>query len=98
MVFGGALLMGKSDRSNAHGRLLLLRIRLGTCEQRLHFFRGCILHVRQHVRINIECEGNACMSKLLADDLRRHACGQCQCGGPVSQVVKADVRQSSLFK
>jgi len=59
-----------SDQSKARRRLLRLRIRLGTCEQRLHHFCGCILHVRQHVRIDIEREGNACMPKLLAYNLR----------------------------
>jgi len=32
-------------------------------------FRRCVLHVRQHVRIDTECKGNAGVAELLTDDL-----------------------------
>ena len=37
-------------------------------QQRFYLFRGSVLHVRQYMRINIECERYAGMSQLLADD------------------------------
>jgi hypothetical protein len=39
--------------------------------QRFDLFRGCGLHVRKNMRINIECERYDGMSQLLADDLWR---------------------------
>jgi hypothetical protein len=39
-------------------------------QQRLYLFRGGVLHVRQNMRIDIECERHAGMSQLFTDDLR----------------------------
>src|SRR3984885_13252525 len=37
-------------------------------QQRLYLFRGCVLHVRQNMRINVECERHTGMSHLFTDD------------------------------
>ena len=45
-------------------------------QQRLYLFRGGVLHMRQNMRINVECERHAGMSQLFTDDLWGDPCDQ----------------------
>jgi hypothetical protein len=38
-------------------------------QQRLYLFRGCVLHMRQNMTIDVERERHAGMSQLFTDDL-----------------------------
>jgi hypothetical protein len=58
------------DSVDATGREVTIRTVSGNSridQQRFDLFRGCVLHVRKHVRIHIGCKGNAGVAEF-ADD------------------------------
>jgi len=59
---------------------------------------GLFLHVREHVRINIERKRRAGTPKLLRDHLRRNACRQGEGRTRVPEVIEPDYGQASLFQ
>src|ERR1700694_2535289 len=52
-----------------HAIKLQMSFRRSFDQQRLYLFRGGVLHMRQNMRIDIECERHAGMSQLFTDDL-----------------------------
>jgi hypothetical protein len=59
----------------------------------LYRFGGAILHVREHMGIGIQCDGDAGVPQHLGDDLGVHVLGEQQRSTRVPQIVKAYRRQ-----
>jgi hypothetical protein len=49
--------------------------RLFTGQQRLNLHNGCVLHVRENVRVYLQRECYRGVPKLFAHDFWRHSCG-----------------------
>src|SRR5438045_1461163 len=64
----------------------------------IHLAHRLLLHCRKNVRIQICCHVKATMPQNFLYDLHRHTHTQQECCRTMSQVVKADMRQSRLFK
>jgi hypothetical protein len=59
----------RSSEWRVHAIKLQMSFRRSFDQQRLYLFRGSVLHMRQSMRIDIECERHAGMSQLFTDDL-----------------------------
>ena len=59
----------RNSEWRVHAIKLQMSFRRSFDQQRLYLFRGGVLHMRQNMRINVECERHAGMSQLFTDDL-----------------------------
>src|SRR5208282_5441144 len=59
----------RNSEWRVHAIKLQMSFRSSFDQQRLYLFRGGVLHMRQNMRINVECERYAGMSQLFTDYL-----------------------------
>jgi hypothetical protein len=64
----------------------------------LHRFGGAIQHIGEHMRVGVQCDGDAGVAQHLGDDLGVRVLGEKQRSARVPQIVKAYLRQPCSSK
>ena len=68
------------------------------CHEAAHFLRGLLLHLPCDVGVGSQGESRVVVTQHAADGFHIHTVLECQGRERMSQVVKSDVRQSSVLQ